>query len=65
MLHYFLFSAEEVMNFQQIDLIPEDIMLLDAKDSIYLWIGKDSNTEEQKLALQTTIEYLSTGTIYK
>ncbi|XP_046398859.1 villin-1-like [Ischnura elegans] len=54
------FKAEEVVCFSQVDLVQEDVMLLDAGESIFLWIGKDSNKEERKLAVETAIEYLKT-----
>jgi len=59
--------VEEITNFTQTDLIPEDVMMLDAYDTIFLWIGKDSNKEERDKSVQMAIEYLKTGDykIYK
>lgn len=56
------FKAEEIFNFIQIDLVPEDVMLLDAHDTIFIWVGKFSTNEEKKLSMQTAKEYLRTGT---
>lgn len=55
------------MNFTQTDLIPEDVMMLDVYDSIFLWIGNKSNKEEREMAVPMAMEYLSTGDykIYK
>lgn len=49
------------MNFTQTDLIPEDVMMLDAHDIIFLWIGNSSNKEERDKAVTMAIEYLRTG----
>jgi hypothetical protein len=57
----FLFKAEEIMNFTQNDLVSEDVMMLDAHDSIFIWIGKDSNKDERDKAVQMVMEYLRTG----
>lgn len=55
-----VFKVEEITNFTQTDLIPEDVMMLDAYDTIFLWIGKDSNKEERDKSVQMAIEYLKT-----
>lgn len=44
------------------DLIPEDVMILDAHDTIFIWIGRYSTAEEKKLVMKTAKEYLKTGT---
>lgn len=49
------------MNFTQSDLISEDVMMLDAHDSIFLWIGNDSNKNERDTAVKMAIEYLKSG----
>jgi hypothetical protein len=36
-------------------------MLLDAVDSIFIWIGVKANREEKAKALQFAFEYLKTG----
>lgn len=55
------------MNFTQTDLIPEDIMMLDVHDIIFLWIGNNSNKEERDMVVKMFMEYLRTGDykIYK
>ncbi|RWS24426.1 villin-1-like protein [Leptotrombidium deliense] len=54
------FTVEEIVDFQQCDLIEDDVMLLDAWDYIFLWIGNKSNDEERKQAMKTAEEYLRT-----
>ncbi|XP_071440008.1 advillin-like [Hetaerina americana] len=54
------FKAEEVISFTQTDLVQDDVMLLDAGESIFLWIGKDSNKEERNMSVETAFEYLKT-----
>jgi hypothetical protein len=49
------------MNFTQDDLVSEDVMMLDTHDSIFIWIGKDSNKDERDKTVQMVMEYLRTG----
>jgi hypothetical protein len=53
--------VEEIMNFTQTDLIPEDVMMLDVHDTIFLWYGNYSNKEERDGAVRMAMEYLKTG----
>ncbi|XP_044752329.1 advillin isoform X2 [Coccinella septempunctata] len=52
------FLMEEIHQFAQKNLIPEDIMLLDANEALYIWIGNLSSKEDQKLSLKLAIDYL-------
>ncbi|XP_065344773.1 villin-1-like [Cloeon dipterum] len=54
------FRAEEIVNFAQTDLIPEDVMLLDANECIFVWVGSESRKDEQKAAVELALEYLRT-----
>jgi hypothetical protein len=45
------FYADEVFDFDQSDLIEDDVMLLDAYTEIFVWIGKGANVEERKEAM--------------
>lgn len=58
---YFFVTVEEIINFNQTDLVPEDVMLLDTWDTIFLWIGDFANREERKQAINLAINYLRTG----
>ncbi|XP_018408090.1 PREDICTED: villin-1 [Nanorana parkeri] len=52
------FIADEVANYNQDDLIQDDVFLLDAWDQVFLWIGKDANDAEKSQAVVTAQEYL-------
>ncbi len=40
------FRVEEVHSFSQEDLSDEDVFLLDAHDSLYVWVGSKANKDE-------------------
>ncbi|XP_065574838.1 advillin-like [Artemia franciscana] len=54
------FKAEEIIEFNQNDLVPDDVMVLDACTTIYVWIGAESNKTERERAMQMAQEYLKT-----
>lgn len=56
------FYAEEIFDYDQADLIEEDVMLLDTYFEVFVWIGNDANVEEKKKALETAIEYVKGDT---
>lgn len=41
------FKVEEIASFEQDDLDPDDIMVLDGGDEVYVWIGTGSTDEEK------------------
>ena len=43
------FTVNEVVDFTQQDLSPDDVFLLDSFDTIYIWIGDDSRDEEKNM----------------
>ena len=47
------FRANEVDNFEQKDLVSDDVLILDSGAEIYIWIGESSNENEKKNALET------------
>ena len=47
------------MSFSQNDLIPADVMLLDAGAQLFLWIGNESLESERQEAMNMTQDYLS------
>lgn len=54
---------EEVHNFAQSDLNNEDIMLLDASTTLFVWIGTGSNEFERQKCKETADEYVKTSNI--
>jgi len=54
------FYVEEIFDFDQEDLIEEDVILLDTHYELFVWIGKDANADERKKSLQTAMEFVKT-----
>jgi len=52
------FEVEEIHPFVQDDLVNDDVMILDAYNAIYVWIGTLSTEQERKNGMQTAIEYV-------
>ncbi|XP_074524129.1 scinderin like a [Halichoeres trimaculatus] len=51
--------ADEVPGeFTQKDLLPDDVMILDAWEQLYLWIGKEANKQEKEGAEKIAKDYL-------
>ena len=49
---------EEVLNFTQLDLVTEDVMILDTGESLFAWLGQDANKVERDAVLVTAKDYL-------
>jgi villin 1/advillin len=53
------FHIEEIPDFDQSDLIDEDVMILDAGYQVFVWIGSQATTEEREKAVDFTQRYLA------
>ncbi|XP_014292137.1 gelsolin, cytoplasmic isoform X1 [Halyomorpha halys] len=51
-------KIEEIPNYTQEDMNIDDVMILDAGDAIYVWIGNDASTEEKSNAYELVKTYL-------
>ena len=56
------FAVDEVCNFDQSDLVEDDVMLLDCYTEVFLWLGSGCNQQEKKDALKTAMSYIATAT---
>uniref|UniRef100_A0A914MH67 Gelsolin-like domain-containing protein n=1 Tax=Meloidogyne incognita TaxID=6306 RepID=A0A914MH67_MELIC len=56
-------KIEEIANFYQEDLDGDDVMILDALNTIYVWIGNGANTQERDAAKSTAQKYLETDSM--
>jgi len=52
------FSVTECFNFNQDDLIKDDVMLLDTFTEVFVWLGSDCSREEKDLSIKTALEYV-------
>ena len=55
------FRVYEVFRFHQSDLVSADVMILDVRTEIFLWIGKQSRIDEQRMARRLAQEYVETA----
>ena len=55
---FILISVEEVLNFTQVDLVTDDVMVLDTGETMFVWLGIDANSTERNAVLVTAKEYL-------
>ncbi|XP_053733164.1 scinderin like a [Synchiropus splendidus] len=51
-------AVEIAGDFTQRDLAPDDVMILDAWDQIFVWVGKDSNDCEKSESFRIAKEYV-------
>ena len=51
-------DVEEIPNFNQDDLLNDDVMILDAGECLYVWVGHESQKQERDGAFQVALDYL-------
>ncbi|KAH8369418.1 hypothetical protein KR009_010319, partial [Drosophila setifemur] len=51
-------KVEEVAKYEQEDLDTDDVMLLDAGDEIYVWVGSGASAEENSKIMDMTEHYI-------
>ncbi|KAL8258625.1 hypothetical protein R6Q59_026578 [Mikania micrantha] len=52
------FEVEEVYNFDQDDLLPEDMFILDTHAEVFVWVGQAVDPKEKKNALDYGQKYI-------
>lgn len=56
-------SVEEIYNYKQEDLDGDDVMIMDALNVIYVWVGAGANENEKRLADNVAKKYLEGDTL--
>jgi hypothetical protein len=52
------FKITEIMDFQQEDLINDDVMILDTFSEVYIWCGALARPEEKKEAFKAALDFV-------
>ncbi|CAL5423308.1 unnamed protein product [Camellia sinensis] len=52
------FEIEEVYNFSQDDLLTEDILILDTRAEVFVWIGQSVDSKEKQIAFEIGQKYI-------
>jgi len=53
-----VFTCDEIPNFDQGDLVMDDVMILDCFNLVYLWVGEGANDIEKKMGMETAEAYV-------
>lgn len=53
-------DVHEILGFDQYDLVEDDVVIIDAWNSVFIWLGRCIKTEERRLAVLIAEEYLNT-----
>jgi len=54
------FRAYQIFNFEQDDMVEDDVMILDSGDEVYVWLGNDSDEQERVESLKLAKNYIDT-----
>ena len=52
------FRVEEIDNFEQDDLIDDDVMILDTYTQVFIWIGSQSTDVEKSKSREAAVKYI-------
>lgn len=52
------FVVNEIPDFDQSDLIPNDVMMLDTYNEVFLWIGPEATKTEQDESMKSALKYV-------
>lgn len=55
------FWAEEIFDFDQADLVEDDVMLLDTWREVFVWIGNGAKDNERREAMELAKKYVDEG----
>jgi hypothetical protein len=58
---YGAFQVEEIHNFDQEDMLDDDVMMLDVGTAVYLWVGADANETERSKAMEVAQNYIASA----
>merc|ERR1719231_1373567 len=53
-----VFTCDEIANFDQSDLVMDDVMILDCYNIVFLWVGEGANDTEKKMGMETAEAYV-------
>merc|ERR1712150_436412 len=54
------FRAYQIFNFEQDDMVEDDVMILDSGDEVYVWLGNESDENERVESLKLAKNYIDT-----
>jgi len=52
------YEVEEILNYDQDDLLLDDVYLLDVFNSVMVWVGPESNEEEKLKSFEMALDYV-------
>ncbi|XP_019166090.1 PREDICTED: villin-2-like [Ipomoea nil] len=56
------FEVEEVYNFSQDDLLTEDVLVLDTRAEVFVWVGQSTDPNEKQNAFEIGQKYIEMAT---
>jgi len=53
------FKLDEIFNYAQDDLTPDDVFILDTYNEVWVWVGVEANENEKKEAFTAALDYVA------